>query len=249
MPPTTRSATRVETAQWMASEGFHSLRLVTASYHMPRSLLEFSRAMPDIGIMPNPVFPERLKQAAAGGARPARRAADRRRIHKYLVALARPAVPRTLLRRRPAIDPSALAGLQALFYLWTTLCAVLGLPFMLLPRLWMMRFGTEWSRATCCGCSELSVGLDHEIRGREHLPRGPALIAMKHQSAWDTFAVPVLFPIPAMVIKRELGWVPVLWLVRAQGRHDRASTAAAAARRCCAWSRRRSRPWRSSARS
>lgn len=52
----------LETAQWMHSEGFHSLRLVTASYHMPRSLLEFSRAMPDIRIIPNPVFPEQVKQ-------------------------------------------------------------------------------------------------------------------------------------------------------------------------------------------
>ena len=31
---------------------------------------------------------------------------------------------------------------------------------------------------------------------------------MKHQSAWDTFAAPVLFRSPAMVIKRELGWIP-----------------------------------------
>jgi uncharacterized SAM-binding protein YcdF (DUF218 family) len=46
-----------ETAAWMRAEKFHSLRLVTASYHMPRSLLEFSRAMPDIRIVPNPVFP------------------------------------------------------------------------------------------------------------------------------------------------------------------------------------------------
>jgi uncharacterized SAM-binding protein YcdF (DUF218 family) len=46
-----------ETAAWMRAEHFTSLRLVTASYHMPRSLLEFSRAMPDIRIVPNPVFP------------------------------------------------------------------------------------------------------------------------------------------------------------------------------------------------
>jgi uncharacterized SAM-binding protein YcdF (DUF218 family) len=51
-----------ETAIWMRREGFHSLRLVTASYHMPRSLLEFSRAMPDVRIVPHPVFPERVKQ-------------------------------------------------------------------------------------------------------------------------------------------------------------------------------------------
>ena len=30
----------VETAQWMRQEGFRSLRLVTANYHMPRSLIE-----------------------------------------------------------------------------------------------------------------------------------------------------------------------------------------------------------------
>jgi len=96
---------------------------------------------------------------------------------------------------------------QCLFYLWTALCAILGLPFMLGSRLGMMRFGTGWSRVALA-LLRMSTGLDHEIRGREHLPAGPALIAMKHQSAWDTFAVPVLFPCPAMVIKRELGWVP-----------------------------------------
>jgi 1-acyl-sn-glycerol-3-phosphate acyltransferase len=96
---------------------------------------------------------------------------------------------------------------QILFYTWTALCAFLGLPFMLTPPLWMMRFGTEWSRVTLW-LLRVSVGLTHEVRGRERLPAGPALIAMKHQSAWDTFAAPILFPLAAMVIKRELGYVP-----------------------------------------
>ena len=74
---------------------------------------------------------------------------------------------------------------QILFYTWTALCAFLGAPFMLTPPLWMMRFGTEWSRVTLW-LLRVTVGLTHEIRGREHLPAGPALIAMKHQSAWDT---------------------------------------------------------------
>jgi len=47
-----------ETAAWMAAEGFRSLRLVTAAYHMPRSLVEFRRAMPGIEIVPHPVFPK-----------------------------------------------------------------------------------------------------------------------------------------------------------------------------------------------
>ena len=51
-----------ETAAWMDKEGFRSLRLVTASYHMPRSLIEFHRAMPEIEIIVHPVFPEGFKR-------------------------------------------------------------------------------------------------------------------------------------------------------------------------------------------
>jgi uncharacterized SAM-binding protein YcdF (DUF218 family) len=47
-----------ETAAWMASGGRKSLRLVTAAYHMPRSLALFHRLMPDVLIVPHPVFPE-----------------------------------------------------------------------------------------------------------------------------------------------------------------------------------------------
>ena len=52
----------VETAQWMRREGFDSLRLVTASYHMPRSLLEFRRAMPDIEIVAHPIMSANFRQ-------------------------------------------------------------------------------------------------------------------------------------------------------------------------------------------
>lgn len=50
-----------EAARWMALEGFESLRLVTGSYHMPRSLLEFRRAMPEARVIANPVFPGHVK--------------------------------------------------------------------------------------------------------------------------------------------------------------------------------------------
>ncbi len=46
-----------ETAVWMAAGGRASMRLVTAHYHMPRSLYLFHRAMPEIEIVPHPVFP------------------------------------------------------------------------------------------------------------------------------------------------------------------------------------------------
>jgi uncharacterized SAM-binding protein YcdF (DUF218 family) len=51
-----------ETRAWMDKEGFGSLRLVTANYHMRRSLLEFRSAMPDIRIVPHAVAPESFKR-------------------------------------------------------------------------------------------------------------------------------------------------------------------------------------------
>ena len=50
-----------ETAEWMARENFRSLRLVTASYHMPRSMLEFRSAMAGVTILPYPVFPAHVR--------------------------------------------------------------------------------------------------------------------------------------------------------------------------------------------
>lgn len=81
----------LETAQWMRQEGFHSLRLVTASYHMPRSLLEFSRAMPDVRIIAHPVFPENVKQDH-WWAWPGTASLIVAEYNKYLLALVRPLV-------------------------------------------------------------------------------------------------------------------------------------------------------------
>jgi 1-acyl-sn-glycerol-3-phosphate acyltransferase len=52
-------------------------------------------------------------------------------------------------------------------------------------------------------------GVRYEIRGREHIPSGPAIVMAKHQSTWETFALPVIFPPQTWVLKRELMWVPL----------------------------------------
>jgi uncharacterized SAM-binding protein YcdF (DUF218 family) len=80
-----------ETARWIRSRGFHSLRLVTAWYHMPRSLLEFDRAMPEIDIVAHPVFPDQVKQEHWWTWR-GTAALLVSEYMKYLAALARPLV-------------------------------------------------------------------------------------------------------------------------------------------------------------
>jgi uncharacterized SAM-binding protein YcdF (DUF218 family) len=45
----------MEAAAWARAHGFRSLVVVTANYHMPRSLEEFSAAMPAVQLVPYPV--------------------------------------------------------------------------------------------------------------------------------------------------------------------------------------------------
>ena len=52
-------------------------------------------------------------------------------------------------------------------------------------------------------------GLRYEVRGREHLPAGACIVASKHQSAWETLVLNLLFPDPAIVLKRELTQIPL----------------------------------------
>lgn len=58
---TNTAGNAAETTAWMRREGYRSLRLVTAAYHMPRSLLEFRYMMPEVELLPHPVFPENVK--------------------------------------------------------------------------------------------------------------------------------------------------------------------------------------------
>lgn len=83
-----------ETAAWARREGVASLRLVTANYHMPRSLIEFRRALPGVAILPHPVFPERFKDRE-WWRWPGTLTLMVREYGKYLLALARDAAQRT----------------------------------------------------------------------------------------------------------------------------------------------------------
>ena len=100
-----------ETAQWMRRQGFRSLRLVTAWYHMPRSLVEFERVMPEIDIVPHPVFPDQVKQEHWWAWRGTAALLVNEYV-KYLGALARPLIE----QRQPATigrpDEPASAQMQ-----------------------------------------------------------------------------------------------------------------------------------------
>lgn len=107
---------------------------------------------------------------------------------------------------------------QIAFLLWSLLVALYGLiPLALGNRQHLFSIGGVWSdginlllRAIC--------NIRIRIEGREHIPEGPAMIAAKHQSLWDTAIVLRLFRGPAIVMKQELLRIPIYGaLCRAQG--------------------------------
>jgi 1-acyl-sn-glycerol-3-phosphate acyltransferase len=95
-----------------------------------------------------------------------------------------------------------------LFYLTTVLYLVLGSPLLLGPRRWAMAALANHARFELW-LLETVAGTRLEVRGREKLPDGPCLVAAKHQSAWETFALIPQFRDPALLMKRELFWIPL----------------------------------------
>jgi 1-acyl-sn-glycerol-3-phosphate acyltransferase len=107
----------------------------------------------------------------------------------------------------------------ALFYLLAgSMVAVLTIPVMisgLLPYRFRWPIALFWARCSLWFCKQI-CGLDYEVRGREHLPNGPAIAYCKHQSAWETVAMIALCPAHTWVLKREIMWVPFLgWALMA----------------------------------
>lgn len=88
---------------------------------------------------------------------------------------------------------------------YATFCFIV-LPFLDAHR----RYGVvvHWCSAVLWVTRYLN-GIRYRIEGMENLPDGPAVLLVKHQSAWETLALPALMPRPlCYVFKRELLYVP-----------------------------------------
>jgi len=96
---------------------------------------------------------------------------------------------------------------NVLFYLNLAVQLIAALPTLVLPRRAIIEVARFWAR-TNLWLLRVVCGIDVEIRGREKIPQGALLVASKHQSLWETFALLPLFPDPAFILKRELIWIP-----------------------------------------
>lgn len=89
----------------------------------------------------------------------------------------------------------------------TMLFSFIGIVILPLPRTWRYAVITRWSRLTIVWL-KLACGLDWRVTGRENIPSVPGVILSKHQSAWETIALQLIFPRQSQVLKKELLHVP-----------------------------------------
>lgn len=109
------------------------------------------------------------------------------------------------------------AAFNAGFYLVLLAHMMLAIPTFFLPRQALFNLAKSWSH---CMIWMLRVfcNIKVEFRGRERIPKGPLLVASKHQSAFETIGLLPLFREPMFILKRELTWIPLfgLFLLKAQ---------------------------------
>lgn len=95
------------------------------------------------------------------------------------------------------------------FFLTTTIMAIVGAPLLLIAseRL-AIGYARLWAR-TILFLLRALAGIRVEVRGRANIPLGAALVAAKHQSAFETLALFPILPAPTLVMKSELRRIPL----------------------------------------
>lgn len=106
---------------------------------------------------------------------------------------------------------------NVLFYLNTIVYLLIALPTFFMPYRAIIAVAKSWGRTNLVLLRALA-GIDYEMRGREKIPPGPLIVAAKHQSAWETFALLSLFDNPLFIVKRELEWIPIFGWLMIKGR-------------------------------
>jgi 1-acyl-sn-glycerol-3-phosphate acyltransferase len=97
---------------------------------------------------------------------------------------------------------------NVLFYAALVLYLLAAFPTLLLPRRYVLAVARAWAK-TNLWLLRVVCDIKADFRGVERIPRGGAIIASKHQSMWETFALLPYVDDPTFILKRELMWIPL----------------------------------------
>jgi 1-acyl-sn-glycerol-3-phosphate acyltransferase len=93
------------------------------------------------------------------------------------------------------------------FYALLVFWILVAIPTLLLPPGAFMVIAKSWGRSSIW-LMRVVCNTKCEIRGHHNIPAGPLIVASKHQSMWETFALLQFFDWPLFIYKRELGRIP-----------------------------------------
>jgi 1-acyl-sn-glycerol-3-phosphate acyltransferase len=97
---------------------------------------------------------------------------------------------------------------NVLFYLVLVFWIIVALPTFALPIRALFTVAGWWAQSSLF-LMRVVCNIRVEFRGIEKIPQGPLLVASKHQSFWETFALLGFFERPIFILKRQLTWIPV----------------------------------------
>src|SRR5215467_7045138 len=98
-----------------------------------------------------------------------------------------------------------------LFYVVFLFWSLVALPTFLMPRSAMLKVASWWAKTNILLMRAI-CNIKVEFRGVEKIPKGPLIVASKHQSMWETISLLHFFEAPFFVVKRELKFIPLFGL-------------------------------------
>jgi 1-acyl-sn-glycerol-3-phosphate acyltransferase len=137
-------------------------------------------------------------------------------LHWRAVSRVQPRRYGSAVPRSPVLFARSLA-FNALFYVNLIIHMIVALPTLVLPHRVHLAFIRSYSRSSLW-LLRVVCGTEVKWRGVERIPHGACIVACKHQSLWETFALYAIFDDPAYILKRELMWIPLFgWHMRKAG--------------------------------
>ncbi len=97
---------------------------------------------------------------------------------------------------------------NVLFYLNLAGYLLAAMPTLLLPHRYVLAVAKHWAK-TNLWLLRVICRIKVDFRGLEKIPRGGLIVASKHQSMWETFALLPYVEEPTFILKRELMWIPL----------------------------------------
>ncbi|MBS0529919.1 MAG: 1-acyl-sn-glycerol-3-phosphate acyltransferase [Proteobacteria bacterium] len=96
---------------------------------------------------------------------------------------------------------------NVLFYALLVFWILLGIPTFLMPRWGIINIAKYWGLSSIW-LMRVVCNTKVEYRFADKIPKGPLIVASKHQSMWETFALLQFLDQPLYILKRELKWIP-----------------------------------------